>query len=319
MTHHNDLHGMGDDFADVLATDRIVDALGRGEDVAELGVEDPLFDLLARARNEADRSIPPAPQISELLGDNDAETPGSTALVAAENTKVKSKRHWKRGASAVAAGGASMTTLLIAGGVAAAIAVGGLGYAAYQNSQPVKSHKITEAGPERNGDDSSSTGAADSSGVGNQESEKAVAPDKADKALATPTPRQRPSEGAAEKSERSNARSSENGKSDSRSEGQQLGDGMNQALEGSRGASLPGYTPPPSGADKMRQRGGDKQSDLGELTQPAVPGGNVPMIGGAPTTTTTAEPTKTTSKSQQPGAAPQPQQAPAQPNTQGSK
>ena len=319
MTHHNDLHGMGDDFADVLATDRIVDALGRGEDVAELGVKDALFDLLAQARNEADSSIPPAPRISELFGDANGEADGVAALPAAETAKAKSKRRWARGASAVAAGGASMTTLLIAGGVAAAIAVGGLGYAAYQNSQPVKSHKITEAGPERGGDsDSSSSGADGGYGIGEGGSDKVVkptTPDKTEKAPATSTLRQTPSEASSAPS----TASSEGKTTDSRTDGQQFGDGMNLALEGPRGASHPGYAPPTSAAEQMRQRGGGTQPGLGGLTQPATPGGNVPMIGGAPTTTTTTEPTKTTSKSQRPGADQQTRPAPAKPDTNGSK
>lgn len=314
MTHNDDLHRMGDDFAEILAMDRIVDALGRGEDVVDQGTDDPLFELLVRARNEAGASIPPAPLVEDLLDEAPAdiadEGSGSVASTAVGTASTKSRRRWARGASAVAAGGASMTTLLIAGGVAAAIAVGGLGYAAYQHSQPATGHKITEAGPDRGtaSEDSATQSSESLSGdgsranttVGSGKDQKptpsAVVPTKNDKSKEVSSP--------------ANGRESEATTTDPRSDAEKFSDSINQALEDPRVTNLPGYTPPPAVAQKMRERDGKDHPAYGEFTEPKIPGLNAPMTGGASTTTKPTETTSTKTTNPAPAPGPLPMQPP---------
>ena len=126
-----------ENFASILDVDRILDAIGRGEAIPEtenFDSNDPVFaDLVAR-REELYQDIPPAPDVSFLFaedGGEESETEVAEAVGGADN----GSRLLRTSAKAAAAGGVSLTSMLIAGGVAAAIAVGGLGYAAYSSSQ----------------------------------------------------------------------------------------------------------------------------------------------------------------------------------------
>lgn len=137
----------GEVFSDILAADRALDAIGRGELSAE-HKDDPIVALLTDARRQAELDLPPAPNLSQLLGDEGASITNDapqvhTALSAypatpADNELVdepQENRALRRSISAIAAGGASASAMLVAGGVAAALAVGGLGYAAYTTTQ----------------------------------------------------------------------------------------------------------------------------------------------------------------------------------------
>ncbi|WP_297007173.1 hypothetical protein [uncultured Corynebacterium sp.] len=134
-----DIESMAGDADAVSRLDLLLDALAAGE---RPDSGDPLIGLLADARAELDAAtaVPVAPpDINALL---DA---GSAAAAGATVTPIASGRHrrHRRGGilagltgRAAAAGGVSVTGMVIAGGVAAAIAVGGLGVAVYQGAIP---------------------------------------------------------------------------------------------------------------------------------------------------------------------------------------
>ncbi|QNH96533.1 hypothetical protein [Corynebacterium anserum] len=136
MTKSNSSQDFGD-FSELLAEDRVLDAIGRGEYVDSEA--HPLYALLSSARAEADANMPEPPVLADLLeqdGSSDTATPATQARGASITTLVP-RRYLKFGRNSVAAGGVSITTMLIASGVAAALAVGGLGYAAYKGSIPL--------------------------------------------------------------------------------------------------------------------------------------------------------------------------------------
>ncbi|MCG7258510.1 MULTISPECIES: hypothetical protein [unclassified Corynebacterium] len=126
-----------ENFASILDVDRILDAIGRGEAIPEtenFDSNDPAFaDLVAR-REELYQDIPPAPDVSFLFAEDSGEE-SETEVAEAAGGAGNGSRLLRTSAKAAAAGGVSLTSMLIAGGVAAAIAVGGLGYAAYSSSQ----------------------------------------------------------------------------------------------------------------------------------------------------------------------------------------
>ncbi|OFT88707.1 hypothetical protein [Corynebacterium sp. HMSC28B08] len=310
MTHNDDFHGTGDDFVEIQAVDRIVDALGRGENVFEQGHSDPLYELLARARSEADTSIPPAPQLD--TSDIDGEAPEETVVPIAGAAAAKNKRRWKRRAQVAAAGGASMTTLLIAGGVAAAIAVGGLGYAAYQHSQPVTEHKITQAGPDSDvTSEQTSPQATNGSGQGANGASGSPNSGKADR-QGQGAPAMRDRKDRKESPSPTKSRESEVNPTESRTDAEKLADGLNQALEDPRVTRLPGYTPPPAVAQKMREKDGGEHPAYGEFTEPEIPGLNAPMLGGSPTSTSKKPTDTSTPKSTTQPPAPAPVPVPGQ-------
>ena len=126
-----------ENFASILDVDRILDAIGRGEAIPEtenFDSNDPVIADLVAHREELYRDIPPAPDVSFLFAEDGGEESEAEAAEAAEGAN-NSSRLLRTSAKAAAAGGISLTSMLIAGGVAAAIAVGGLGYAAYSSSQ----------------------------------------------------------------------------------------------------------------------------------------------------------------------------------------
>lgn len=170
MTKRHESTGSGDSFSEILAADRALDAIGRGE-LSAAQTDDPILALLADARGQSERSMPPAPDLATLLGDDwtdttDPVTPmqsGYSAypVSAEENSLTEDpgqNRALRRGVSALAAGSASASAMLIAGGVAAALAVGGLGYAAYTTTQ----EKLTKDTPGVNSDDGDSSRASSS-------------------------------------------------------------------------------------------------------------------------------------------------------------
>ncbi|WP_291474049.1 hypothetical protein [Corynebacterium sp.] len=121
------VNGAGDADA-VIRLDRLLDAVAAGE---RPETDDRLLGLLADARAEldaADTAAPVTPPDINALLDADAAV-----------TPIDSGRH-RRGLGftgrAAAAGGISVTGMVIAGGVAAAIAVGGFGVAAYHGAIP---------------------------------------------------------------------------------------------------------------------------------------------------------------------------------------
>lgn len=136
-----------ENFASILDVDRILDAIGRGEAIPEtenFDSNDPVIADLVAHREELYRDIPPAPDVSFLFTEDGGEEPEAEAAEGANN----GSRLLRTSAKAAAAGGVSLTSMLIAGGVAAAIAVGGLGYAAYSSSQGthVKRETVAEEG-----------------------------------------------------------------------------------------------------------------------------------------------------------------------------
>lgn len=202
MTHQDSTHGAGDNVPKLFEVDRVLDALGRGELTAQKA-DDPIIALLSAARAEADRNIPAPPNVAEIYVENDQEliaTPGSIAGAG------QKKRLFRRGLSALAAGGVSATAMIIAGGVAAAIAVGGLGYAAYSNSQiriteenqDVRAEEVEE-GTSRIADvpataGGSHRGATDTTKDNGRESSDAVKPGDGDKRPAPAHADEKPAE-----------------------------------------------------------------------------------------------------------------------------
>lgn len=138
MTKSNDSQDFGD-FSEVLAEDRVIDAIGRGERIDD-GAAHPLYALLSSARAEADANMPAPPVLADLLEQDASTGPVAAATTAgggASVTSLAQQRRRKIGRHAVTAGGVSITSMLLAGGVAAALAVGGLGYAAYKGAIPL--------------------------------------------------------------------------------------------------------------------------------------------------------------------------------------
>lgn len=298
MTHNDDLHGMGGDFADILAMDRIVDALGRGEEVTGQGSEDPLFSLLARARNQAGTSIPRAPRVDGSNGGNGDDNGSSNgaskrvvAFPAGEAERAKGKRRWKRGV--VAAGGASMTTLLVAGGVAAAIAVGGLGYAAYQNSQPNTGHNITEAGSGHNETPEGTVPGGGSGGTPEQARPTSTAEPSDGDVPAKGTPTSTLKKKAEEAASTTEKPESEGQTTEPSSEVKELGDEVNLALGGQNSTGVPEGTSQPEVVERMRQPNGAYQPGNGAAAGAPAPGVSVATASGASTTTKTTSPTPT--------------------------
>ncbi|WP_417286825.1 hypothetical protein [Corynebacterium variabile] len=129
------VNGAGDADA-VIRLDRLLDAVAAGEHPE---TDDKLIGLLADARAELDGASAAAPvtppDINALLDAESADAAGTAV------TPIGSARHRRRRGlgltgRAAAAGGISVTGMVIAGGVAAAIAVGGFGVAAYHGAIP---------------------------------------------------------------------------------------------------------------------------------------------------------------------------------------
>ena len=133
----------------VWAADSLLDAIARGESVED----DQLITLLSRAHRQAGEGIPEAPALADFPGFA-AGTEGEDAT----DNVVPIRRRLLRGA---AAGGASVSSLLIAGGVAAALAVGGLGYAAYSSNQPAVNSNQGAASSDTQSTSSTAENAAD--------------------------------------------------------------------------------------------------------------------------------------------------------------
>lgn len=158
-------------MADVHDLDHLLDALGTG---APVDSADPLIALFAAARSEldeADLATPGTPpDVSDLVADT--ATPTSSSM------RGRHRVHRRLGFTrrAATAGGISVTGILITGGVAAAIAVGGFSVAAYNGvipGIPAKGSLFGDRGASDTSVSSSSTdrnprssGAAGSSGVG---------------------------------------------------------------------------------------------------------------------------------------------------------
>lgn len=132
------VNGAGDADA-VIRLDRLLDAVAAGE---RPDTDDKLIGLLVDARAELDATTAAAPvappDINALLDAEDAEYAESAGAAV---TPIGSARHRRRRGlgltgRAAAAGGISVTGMVIAGGVAAAIAVGGFGVAAYHGAIP---------------------------------------------------------------------------------------------------------------------------------------------------------------------------------------
>ncbi|RAV32120.1 hypothetical protein [Corynebacterium heidelbergense] len=135
--------------ADVAADDRALDAIGRGEHIDS----DAVLALLSTARADSEANIPAPPLVADLLGATTSAPASSISEGSAEPdsgsaapTPLKRHRLIRRSASAAAAGGASLTAIFIAGGVAAALAVGGLGVAAYNAGELPFKPKQSETG-----------------------------------------------------------------------------------------------------------------------------------------------------------------------------
>ena len=73
MTKRHESTGSGDSFSEILAADRALDAIGRGE-LSAAQTDDPILALLADARGQSERSMPPAPDLATLLGDDWTDT-----------------------------------------------------------------------------------------------------------------------------------------------------------------------------------------------------------------------------------------------------
>ena len=181
--------GFGEDTAALHAVDRLIDDIAAGV-VPEDG--DRLLGLLAAARGELDRAarLHPVlpPDVTSVLPDTasgddtatetfpvPARVPGPEAAVSPEEeadvvplaTATGRHRQGRRGLGltgrAAAAGGLSVTGMVIAGGVAAAIAVGGFGVAAYHGAIPGIPGHSEVTGPEESSGTPTSDGDAGSS------------------------------------------------------------------------------------------------------------------------------------------------------------
>ena len=149
MAQNDDTQGYEENFSSILDLDRILDAIGQGKPIPQtesFDANDPVFAELANAREDLYRDIPPAPDMSHLVADDGNVAYGDFGAQeeSGESTEGNS-RFLRAGAKAAAAGGLSVTSMLIAGGVAAALAVGGLGYAAYSNSHDPHINRETAA------------------------------------------------------------------------------------------------------------------------------------------------------------------------------
>ena len=138
-------------LSDVLAEDNAIDRIALGEHYEDA---DQLLALLACARAEVDKDIPAPPVMADLLGQDFYTEEFHTQEFQAQSAEsdapvpLTSRRSgvFRRSAStAIAAGGASISAMLTAGGVAAALAVGGLGYVAYTKSQVEETQAPTES------------------------------------------------------------------------------------------------------------------------------------------------------------------------------
>lgn len=164
-----------ENFASILDVDRILDAIGRGEAIPEtenFDSNDPVIADLVAHREELYRDIPPAPDVSFLFAEDSGEEAEAEVAEGANN----GSRLLRTSAKAAAAGGVSLTSMLIAGGVAAAIAVGGLGYAAYSSSQGAHVKRETVAEEEAvDAESSNSLAEGSTGGQGGVLSEESVA------------------------------------------------------------------------------------------------------------------------------------------------
>ena len=137
------------DFAEILEAERVLDALGRGERIDA----DTTLSLLSEARAAADQNIPAAPDMSLVALELEARADTRLQLRALDeartgddapaNALARRNVIVRRGAVAVAAGGASFSGLLVAGGIAAAFAFGGLGYVTFSSAD--RSPEVTVA------------------------------------------------------------------------------------------------------------------------------------------------------------------------------
>lgn len=287
MTTNYDSQDRGD-FSDVLASDRVLDAIGRGERVENA---DALTALLASARAQADSHIPTAPRLADLLAGGDAAAGSSVAPsgsipesssqfdatsgadhASTVTPSARGRKHlFRRGASAAAAGGASITTMLVAGGVAAAIAVGGLGYAAYTVTQPPQKPASTQA------DDApqyttGATGGAEDSTASSTASRSSHADEPRD---AQPTERDARESKTAHESATSIAPEASHSMDTAT-----LAEGLRSAVQDPRVTGLPGYTPPPPVAEDQAPPLPNYDPNLGKFEEPLVPGLNRPMVQG---------------------------------------
>lgn len=176
MAQNDGFQGGEENFASILDVDRILDAIGRGEAIPEtenFDSKDPIFADLVAHRESLCQDIPPAPDVSFLF----AEDNGESAEMAAEVGDAENgSRLLRTSAKAAAAGGISLTSMLVAGGVAAAIAVGGLGYAAYSSSHGAHVKRDTVAEREAvEAEGSNDLAESSAGGQGGVRSEESVA------------------------------------------------------------------------------------------------------------------------------------------------
>lgn len=114
----------------IRETDRLIDEFGAGGTPPRAAADDPLWALLAEARDELDRDMPAAPDVTGDAAD-------ATVVPLAAGRRRRSRRRLLRHTGrAAATGGLSVTGMVIAGGVAAALAVGGFSVAAVNGGIP---------------------------------------------------------------------------------------------------------------------------------------------------------------------------------------
>lgn len=147
MTRKDNRHELGEGFSEILEVDRVLDEIGRGD--RSDNADDRILFLLAAARAETNTAIPAAPQLADLLGEEFAPQPDTSAEE--DELSLRRGRHRVRrrrvAAATMTLGGVSISGALLAGAAAATIAVGGLGYAAYSNfSQPKQEEMTTASG-----------------------------------------------------------------------------------------------------------------------------------------------------------------------------
>ncbi|MDN5684559.1 MAG: hypothetical protein L0G90_12305, partial [Corynebacterium glyciniphilum] len=104
----------GVDVDAVRAADRMLDAIAAGE---KGDGADPLYRLLADARAESGRDIPATPVV-----DPSGSQDGTAAVTPLAGRRRR--RAMRRAGGVAALGGASLTSLVVGSGVAAALVVG---------------------------------------------------------------------------------------------------------------------------------------------------------------------------------------------------
>jgi hypothetical protein len=145
----------------IRETDRLIDEFGAGGTPPRAVADDPLWALLAEARAELDRDMPAAPDVTGSAGDAGDATVVPLAAGRRRRTRRRLLRHTGR---AAATGGLSVTGMVVAGGVAAALAVGGFSVAAVNGGIPGIGGGSDVADEQMAGDEGSSTSGSTTTG-----------------------------------------------------------------------------------------------------------------------------------------------------------